>query len=131
MHRRSNGHIWSEHAKGRSQSTNDIMSGVGLGAESLEVVTKDVGPNGVTCKFDCSHCGRQTALITVWPELVAFFRGQKVKGATPTQQGVLMRVRCPCRRVNRLLWGWDEVHNYVTQAVRLRQVPPHVLNFGR
>ncbi len=128
MHRRPNSHIWSEHAQGRSRSTEDIMTGVGLGADALDQVTKDVTGHGVMCKFDCSHCGRQTALLTTWPELASFFRGVKVKGSTATHQGLMQRIRCRCRRVNRLLWGWDEIHNFVTQAVRLRRLPPDVLN---
>ena len=132
MHRRPNQHIWSEHAKGRGRSTEDIMSGVGLGADSLDVVQKRVIDPGVLCKFDCSHCGRQTALITTWPEIAAFFRGQKVKGSTATNQGVLTRIRCRCRRVNRMLWDWDEIQNYVMQAVRTRRLPPELIaHLGR
>ena len=127
MHRRRNGQIWSEHVQGRGRSTDDIMSGVNMGADGLDQVSKQVSEHGVTCKFDCSHCGRQTALVTTWPELAAFFQGVKVKGSTPTNQGMLTRVRCRCRRINRMLWGWDEIHNYVTQAVRLRRLPPEVL----
>ena len=74
MHRRRNGQIWSEHVQGRGRSTDDIMSGVNMGADGLDQVSKQVSEHGVTCKFDCSHCGRQTALVTTWPELAAFFQ---------------------------------------------------------
>ncbi len=121
------GGIWSEHQRGRLQSTEDVMSGVGLGVDSLEVVMKRTGPHGVECTYDCARCGRQTRMITPFPELAFYYTGQKVKGATPTNQGIVVAMRCRCRFVNRMLWSWAEVDQHVREAVRLRRLPGHLI----
>lgn len=119
-----------DNRKGRRQSADDMMAGVGLGVDGMDLLRKEIVGHGVLCTYDCARCGRQSKLMSNWPELLSFYRGQRVKGTTPTQQGVYMRVRCPCGRINRLVWGWDEILNYLRHAVRAGQLPPAALQMA-
>jgi hypothetical protein len=123
---------WSENQEGRHRGTEDIMLGVGLGVDSLDIVAAEALPHGARGVYDCSHCGRQTDFFTPWPEMACYYRGRPIKGTAPTNQGMFVRMRCPrCNRISKIIWPWTEVDSLVREAVRLRRLPPEVLLFER
>jgi hypothetical protein len=121
--------IWTEDLGGAHLSGDDMLSN--LGFEDMHNVVESPGRHGVIMVGNCRRCGRQWKMAISWGEVQCFFIGQKVRGAVPTAQGVVIKYGCPaCRKVTPVLCRWPEIRGYVDHGVSSGCLSRDIYNFA-
>lgn len=109
-------------------STEDAMHGLNQDGEVQDQVVQ----RGVVLLTDCTHCGRQWKGIIPWPEVAAYFLGQRVDGTQATKQGIVNAMPCNgCGKTFKTITDWDEVRRYVDVGVRMGYLNREILRAGR
>jgi len=122
------GAVWREQMvrNGRALGADDMLAN--LGAEQLEEVNTRPHRGGIESTHSCRHCGWQAKMITPWGEILAFFIGRKVKGTTPTNQGIVVRPVCGhCGKITPILIEWPEIKKWVESGVQAGRIPRNAL----
>lgn len=122
----SNRNIWSDFGRGRVNAERDLVLNLDRGVGSLTTVDKQIGKAGeLITTFDCGHCGWQCRAITVLPEMLAFYRGMKVKDTVALRDGIVLKFGCGrCQHRNDVMLSWSEIRDYIEDAVRAGRIPP-------